>query len=302
LKLKFAAIDIGSNAIRLLFMNVYIVNGKAVYKKDFLIRVPLRLGEDAFLDKQISRKKTEKLIKTISAFKNLIEVNEALDYKACATAAIREAHNGAEIVNEVYKKTGVKIEIIDGDSEAGLINSNDIIETLENPEKNYLYIDVGGGSTEISLFVKRKLIKSRSFPIGTLKMLNDQVTEKEWIDLRQTLKDFKDKYGEIFGIGSGGNINKIHKLYGNAKGGFITFEMIKHAYETLSSYTIADRIKELGLRPDRADVIVPAAEIYMLVMRWAGIKKIFVPKIGLSDGIIKNLYQEYVKGKLKVAV
>jgi len=300
--LKFAAIDIGSNAVRLLFMNVYLVDGEPIYKKDFLIRVPLRLGEDAFMDKEISRKKVDKLIKTMSAFKNLIEVNDALDYRVCATAALREAENGDEIVKEVLKKTGVKIDIIDGDLEASVINSNDVVRSLDEPDLNYLYIDVGGGSTEISLFVKGKLVKSKSYPIGTLKMLNDQVEESTWLDLRETLKAFKDKHGQIYGIGSGGNINKIQKLYGNTKGGFITFEMIKHAHETLTGYTISDRIKELGLRPDRADVIVPAAEIHMLIMRWAGIKKVFVPKIGLSDGIIKNLYQEYVKGKLKVAV
>jgi exopolyphosphatase/guanosine-5'-triphosphate,3'-diphosphate pyrophosphatase len=300
--LKFAAIDIGSNAVRLLFMNIYLVDGNPVYKKDFLIRVPLRLGEDAFMDKKISRKKIDKLIKTMDAFRNLIEVNDALDYKVCATAALREASNGADIVKEIFKKTGVKIEIIDGDLEASVINSNDVVKSLEEPDKNYLYIDVGGGSTEISLFVKRKLVKSISYSIGTLKILNDQVEEKDWIDLRDTLKSFKDKHGQIYGIGSGGNINKIQKLYGNTKGGFITSEMIKHAHETLSAYTISDRIKELGLRPDRADVIVPAAEIHMLIMRWAGIKKIFVPKIGLSDGIIKNLYHSYVKGKLKITV
>jgi exopolyphosphatase / guanosine-5'-triphosphate,3'-diphosphate pyrophosphatase len=300
--LKFAAIDIGSNAVRLLFMNVYLVDGTPVYKKDFLIRVPLRLGEDSFMDGVVSKKKVDKLVKTMDAFRNLIEVNDALDYRVCATAALREARNGPDIVKEVEKKTGVKIEIIDGDLEASVINSNDVVKSMEEPEKNYLYIDVGGGSTEISLFVKRKLIKSVSYPIGTLKILNDQVAEKDWIDLRETLKDFKDKYGQIYGIGSGGNINKIQKLYGNTKGGFITSEMIKHAHETLSNMTISDRIKELGLRPDRADVIVPATEIHMLIMKWAGIRKIFVPKIGLSDGIVKNLYHSYVKGKLKIAV
>lgn len=300
--MKFAAIDIGSNAVRLLFMNVYVIDGKPVYKKDFLIRVPVRLGEDAFMDKIISQKKIDKLTKTMIAFKNLIEVNEALDYRACATAALREATNGDKIVADIYKNTGVKIEIIDGDDEAKVINSNSVIEDLEEPEKNYLYIDVGGGSTEISLFVDQKLLHSQSFPIGTLKILNDQVTEKEWIDLRETLKGFKEKYGNIYGIGSGGNINKIHKLYGNAKGKFITFEMIKYAQESLTALTISDRIKELGLRPDRADVIVPATEIHMLIMRWAGLKKIFVPKIGLSDGIVKNLYEEYVKKKLKLTV
>jgi exopolyphosphatase/guanosine-5'-triphosphate,3'-diphosphate pyrophosphatase len=300
--LKFAAVDIGSNAVRLLFMNVYIVNGAPVYKKDFLIRVPVRLGEDSFMDKVISQKKIEKLVKTMSAFKNLIEVNDALDYRVCATAALREAENGDEVVAEVYKKSGVKIEIIDGDNEASVINSNDVIDELEDPDKNYLYIDVGGGSTEISLFVNRKLVKSRSFSIGTLKILNDQVEESLWIELREMLKEFKDTYGNIYGIGSGGNINKIHKLYGNTKGKFITLDMIKYAHDTLSGMTISDRIKELGLRPDRADVIVPAAEIHMLIMRWAGIKKIFVPKIGLSDGIVKNLYEQYVKKKLKVVV
>lgn len=300
--MKFAAIDIGSNAIRLLFVNVFIVDGAPVYKKDFLIRVPLRLGEEAFVDKHISRKKIDKLVQTMLAFKNLIEVNDALDFKACATAALREAENGTAIVEEVYQKTGIKIHIIDGEQEARLINSNDVVKAMENPDKNYLYIDVGGGSTEISLFVKEKLIKSKSFSIGTLKILNDQVEENEWIQLRDTLKSFREKYGQIYGIGSGGNINKIHKLYGNTKNGYITYDMIKHAHEMLSSYTIADRIKLLGLRPDRADVIVPAAEIHMLIMRWAGIKKIYVPKIGLSDGIVKEVYQEYLKGKLKIAV
>lgn len=300
--MRFAAVDIGSNAVRLLFMNVYILNGSPVFKKDFLIRVPLRLGEDAFLDKKISPKKEEKLIKTMHAFKNLIEVNEALDYRICATAAFREAENNNDIVARVEKECGLKIEIIDGDVEAEVINSNNIIKELDTEEKNFLYIDVGGGSTEISLFIDTKLVHAQSFPIGTLRMLNHQVDENTWASAKNLMKQFKDAYPEIQGIGSGGNINKIQKLYGNIKGNFLTIENLKLAYDELNAMTISDRIKILGLRPDRADVIVPATEIHLMLMKWAGIKKIFVPKIGLSDGIIKKLYADYVKKKLKVVV
>ncbi len=294
--MRFAAIDIGSNAMRLLTMNVFANNGKPIFKKESLIRIPLRLGEESFMDGRISDSKADKLSKVIQAFKNLIEANDIVHYRACATAAMREASNGEEIMEKVFRETGVKIEIVDGSREAQLIYSNQIVESLDG-DNTYLYIDVGGGSTELSLLNKEKVLFSQSFPIGTLKILNNQVDDADWTPIMNLLKGFKKEYKQIIGIGSGGNINKIFKLYGDTEGGTLTQKQLLEAYNHLNSYTYAERVTVLGLKPDRADVILPATEIFLFISRYAGIRTFLVPKIGLSDGIIHQLYEEHVAGK-----
>jgi exopolyphosphatase/guanosine-5'-triphosphate,3'-diphosphate pyrophosphatase len=290
--MKFAAIDIGSNAVRLLFANVFLVGGQTIFKKESLIRIPLRLGEEAFIDGFISANKAEKLSKTLLSFRHLIEVNDITHYKACATAALREASNGEEVVEKVWKEAGVKINIIEGSQEARIIYANHVAQNLDNT-KAYLYIDVGGGSTELSLFAKGNLVKATSFPIGTLKLLNNQVDENNWAPMKKMLEEIRADYHDIAGIGTGGNINKIYKLYGDTVTGQINLKQLREAYEHLEGFTYAERVTILGLKPDRADVILPAAEIFMSVMEWANIDNIHVPKIGLSDGIVHLLFEEY---------
>lgn len=293
--MRFAAIDIGSNALRLLTMNVFANNGNPIFKKESLIRIPLRLGEEAFMDGKISDIKIKKLSGVMQAFKNLMEANDVLQYRACATAAMREASNGQEIIEKIFAETGVQIEIVDGSREAQLIYSNQIVETMEG-DKYYLYIDVGGGSTEISLITHSEILFSQSFPIGTLKILNNQVEDADWEPLMKVLKGFRRDYKSIIGIGSGGNINKIFKLYGDTDKGILSQKQLVEAWTHLSGYSYAERVTVLGLKPDRADVILPATEIFLFISRHAGIKNFMVPKIGLSDGIIHQLYAEYIGG------
>lgn len=289
--MRFASIDIGSNAVRLLFANVFEDGNKTVFKKESLIRVPVRLGQDSFTLGEISMVRAKNLVKTMKAFKYLMEVNDIAGFKACATAAMREAKNGEEIIHEINEKTGIKIEIVSGETEAQIIYSNHIEDQLDN-SKTYLYIDVGGGSTEMSLFHRGQHVKTHSFSIGTLRILNNQIRTTDWEPMKKILKKFREKHGTIFGIGSGGNINKIYKLFGNIKDGSISRTAIKKTYKTLTSYSYAERVRVLGLKPDRADVIVPATDIFLSAMKWANIPKIYVPKIGLSDGLIHLLYEE----------
>lgn len=290
--MKFAAIDIGSNAVRLLFANVFENGNPPQFKKTSLIRVPLRLGTDSFTQNKISTEKTDALLKTMLAFKYLIEVNQPIDYMACATSAMREADNGIEIVNEIKRQTGIAIEIIDGEREAGIIFSNHIAESL-NQGISYLYLDVGGGSTDLTLFSKNKRITSKSFNIGTVRMLESNVPESEWEKLKNWLTEITVRYYPIAGIGSGGNINTVFKLSQKKEGKPLPFKRIKSIYEYVKSYSYDERVKKLNLKPDRADVIIPALEIYLSIMKWANISKIYIPIIGLLDGIIHILYEKY---------
>lgn len=290
--MRFAAIDIGSNAIRLLFTNVYQTDGEPMFRKESLIRVPLRLGADAFLDGKISRVKAAKLEDTLLAFDKLMGVCDVLDYKACATAAMREASNGDYLLKRIKEQTGIDVRLIEGEQEAEIIYSNQIINQLD-PSRNYIYIDVGGGSTEISIFTNAQLVASRSFAIGTLKILNNLVDENQWDELKAFLKAHRKKYDKIYGIGTGGNINKLYKIYGKQSDTSISKAAIKKAYDIISGYSYAERVQVLGFKPDRADVIIPASEIFMFIMKHSGISKIYVPKVGLADGLVHVLYHEY---------
>jgi exopolyphosphatase / guanosine-5'-triphosphate,3'-diphosphate pyrophosphatase len=294
--LKFAAIDIGSNAVRLLFCNVYEHNGVVSFKKAELIRVPIRLGEDAFTNGKISTKKADKLVTAMKAFKHLIEVHDAIDYRACATSAMRDAENGYDIVNRVRKEAGIKIEIIDGKTEADIIYSNHIEEHLDK-SMNYLYIDIGGGSTEITLFSKNKAMVSQSFNIGTIRMLNDQIDKEYWNYFKNWVKEITAGYKPLIAIGSGGNINKLFKMTGRKPNKPIPTAKIKNLYEVLDSYTYEERIQVFGLNPDRADVIIPASKILLTVIKKADIEKIIVPQIGLADGIVHQLYEKYKENR-----
>lgn len=295
--MKFAAIDIGSNAVRLLLSRVIDNGNQPFFKKESLIRIPIRLGEDSFTHKRISEEKKNNLIKTMLGFKHLIYAYEAVDYIACATSAMREAENGKEIVANIKMETGINLEIIDGKSEADIINSNHIEKKL-NQESSYLYIDVGGGSTELTLFSKNESITSKSFDIGTVRLLKNLVPKESWKEMKKWIKQNTADFQPLLGIGSGGNINKIFRLSGKSEKKPLNYKNIKEINDYLCTFTLEERIKVLNLRPDRADVILPAAEIYLSVMKWAKIKQMFVPQIGLADGLIHILYERYKKEKI----
>ena len=293
--LKFAAIDIGSNAVRLLFTNVIEDGKRPTFKKSSLVRIPLRLGEDAFTLGKITDRRIDKLVKTMTAFKHLMEVQEVVAYRACATSAMREASNSAEIVERVKRESGIAIEVIDGKQEAEIIYSNQIVEML-NDDKTYIYVDVGGGSTELTVFAKRQMETSRSFNIGTLRMLNKKVTKGHFDELKAWIKEQNLDTRETSVIGSGGNINKILKVSGKKDLQQLEFDELKEIHRFVSYYSVDERIKTLGMNPDRAFVIVPAAKIFLKVMKWSGSKKVIIPTIGVSDGIVHQIYHDY-KGR-----
>jgi exopolyphosphatase / guanosine-5'-triphosphate,3'-diphosphate pyrophosphatase len=288
--MRYAAIDIGSNAVRLLIANIIEAEDGYYYKKDTLIRIPLRLGDDAFLNQKLSEKKIKELSQSMLAFRNLMDVFKVSEYKAFATSAMREAKNGPEVISRIKKEANIKIEIITGDVEAKMIYSSHIEETLDH-KKNYLYIDVGGGSTELSIFSKNKVVASQSFNIGTIRILDNKDTESEWARMRDWIKEYTKTLKPMFGIGTGGNINKLHRLSGEKDETPLSFGKIKSLYNYLNSYSLKERIQILELNQDRADVIIPAAEIYLSVMKWAGVKSVHVPKVGLVDGIIVHLME-----------
>jgi len=295
--LKFAAIDIGSNAVRLLFCNVYDDNGKISFKKAELLRVPIRLGEDSFLNGKISTKKADKLVTAMKAFKNLIDVYDAIDYRACATSAMRDADNRYDVVQRVRKEAGIKIEIIDGKTEADIIYANHIEEHLDK-SNNYLYIDIGGGSTEITLFSKNKAVVSQSFNIGTIRMLHNKIEKEYWTYFKNWVEEITKGYKPLIAIGSGGNINKLFKMSDRKPNKALPTEKLKGIYDVLESYSYEERVKILGLNPDRADVIIPASKILLTILKKAAIEKVIVPQIGLSDGIVHQLYEKYKEKKL----
>jgi exopolyphosphatase/guanosine-5'-triphosphate,3'-diphosphate pyrophosphatase len=289
--MRFAAIDIGSNAVRLLIANIIESEDGYSFKKDTLIRIPLRLGDDAFQLNKLSEKKIKELSLTMMAFKNLMDVFKVKHYQAYATSAMRESKNGLDVVKRIKTETGVKIEIISGDKEAAIIYSSHFEETLD-PKKNYLYIDVGGGSTELSIFAKGKLIASESFNIGTIRMLDNKDQESEWERMRNYIKEHGKLLKPLFAIGTGGNINKLHRLSGEKDDVPLTYTKIKSLYNYLNGFSLKERIQLLDLNQDRADVIIPASEIFLTIMKWANIKQIYVPKVGLVDGVIIQLMEE----------
>ncbi|HVG14831.1 MAG TPA: hypothetical protein VM935_07720 [Chitinophagaceae bacterium] len=296
--MKLAAIDIGSNACRLLISEVIkSPQGKLDFVKIALIRVPLRLGFDVFETGRIAELKAEQLLKTIMSYKLLLDVYDVKHLKACATSAMRDAENAREILEEVKDKTGIEIKVITGQEEASYIYENHVADFMSNTE-SYLYIDVGGGSTELTFFTDGKLAAKESFNIGTIRLLKDQVTEAEWDTMKNFIRSKKATYHHITAIGSGGNINKIFSLSKRKEGKPLDLELLRNYYKEFSSLTVTQRISFYKLREDRADVIVPALLIYINVMRWADTEEIFVPKIGLADGLIHFLYDEIMAGQI----
>jgi exopolyphosphatase/guanosine-5'-triphosphate,3'-diphosphate pyrophosphatase len=289
---KYAAIDIGSNAIRLLISNIVIDKHKdPQFKKSSLVRVPIRLGADTFVTGKISEEKINRMTDALEAFKLLMKVHGVEKYKACATSAMREAINKEDVVRKIKDKTGIDIDIINGKKEAAIIFSTDLSEFTESDE-SYLYVDVGGGSTEFTLFSKGKIINSKSFKMGTVRLMNNPKAENKLIfkEVQNWIESNTKNIKKISLIGSGGNINKIFKMSGRTIGKPISYIYLSAQYQFLKQMSYKERISELSLNPDRADVIIPATKIYLSAMKWSGARKIFVPKIGLSDGIIKSLY------------
>jgi len=289
-----AAVDIGSNAVRLLISRVYLVDGKPYFSKEELFRMPVRLGEDVFKTGLISEVKIQKLKDTLMGFKALMKAYDVSHYKAVATSAMRDAENGNLIIQEIYRDFEITIEIIDGKKEARMVFENHIEEQL-NPKQSYMYIDVGGGSTEITLYHQNAIFASNSFNIGTVRLLLEKVPKSSWEQMKDWIKDATKTIDSISAIGSGGNINKIFKMYGKREAQYISFEKLKHAHESLNTLSIQERIERLHLKPDRADVIVHAAKIYLSIMKQARIERMFVPQVGLSDGLIHELYLELKK-------
>jgi exopolyphosphatase/guanosine-5'-triphosphate,3'-diphosphate pyrophosphatase len=294
--IRFAAIDIGSNAVRLLIADVSKNNGTFKFKKNTLVRVPLRLGDDAFIAKRISERKGNDLVKTMLAFKNLMEVYQVTEYLACATSAMREAENGAELVKLIKQKANVDLEIIEGQREANIIYANHIEEDLDK-DKTYLYIDVGGGSTELSVFVKGTPVTSKSFDIGTIRILDNQDKDETWEDMKDWVGSHTKNFKTLAAIGTGGNINKLFKMAEEKDNEPLSIQKLNSLYNKLTKLSLKERIQDLGLNPDRADVIIPASEIFLTIMKWAKIKQIYVPKVGMVDGIIKLLIEEKLNDK-----
>lgn len=292
--MKYASIDIGSNAVRLFVANVFDKKGELKHKKSTLVRIPIRLGADVFGPKnKISSRNEQRLIHGMIAFKNLMQVHEVSRYRACATSAFRESKNGDEVIKKIKKETGIQIDLISGAEEARVIYANQI-EKLLDAKTNALYVDVGGGSTELSMFKGRELVISKSFQIGTVRLLQGSEDVTVWADIKEWIEEAVKLCQPNYVIGSGGNINKLVKLSNEKTGEVdktINYKQLKELFHSIVSYSYEERISELDLNPDRADVIIPASKIFLAIMDWADVKKVFVPKIGLADGIVTELYK-----------
>lgn len=290
--MRLAAIDIGSNAARLLIAEVLQdKNGNPSFNKLNLIRVPLRLGFDVFEKGEISKEKRGMVLQTMKAYGHLINAYGVKNVIACATSAMRDASNSADLIRKVKLETGLEIEIISGDLEASIIYENHVAENMDT-EHSYMYIDVGGGSTELTFFADGKLVFKQSFNIGTIRLLKDMVDDTQWNEVKETIKTKTKGYKKIVAIGTGGNINKIFSLSKKKDGKPLSLDILKDYYKEISNVSLEDRINIYKLREDRADVIVPALQIYINVMRWSDTDEIYVPKIGLADGLIQHLYSE----------
>lgn len=286
---KLAAIDIGSNAVRLLISSVTENNAKTIFKKISLVRVPLRLGEDVFTKGKISVKNFKKLQKTIKAFKILMQMHKVYMFKCVATSAMREAKNSSKIIEEIFKKFNFKIDLISGKKEA-LIIANVFLKNSDTSINNYLYVDVGGGSTELNVISKNKIVKSKSFKIGTVRSLNNSIKTKDWHSFKDWIKKSSEVYKDIIVIGSGGNASKILKISGKSTNQIIDYESLEKINSLINSMSFEQRVFKLQLNVDRADVIVPALNIYLKSLEYSNSKSFIVPRIGLADGVIRQIY------------
>lgn len=295
LNVHYAAIDIGSNAVRLLIKQVEEdTEGKANFRKEMLLRVPLRLGFDVFAMGKISEEKEKNLMRLMKVFRHMMKIYDVEAFRACATSAMRDAQNGKDIIKRIKKKTGIEIEIIDGQEEAKTIYNNHN-EYMEDRNGNYMYVDVGGGSTEINLLSQGTLVCSRSYNIGTVRILNQAVTDAEWERLKNDMQELAASYEKTNIIGSGGNINKLYKLADkkDKRKQRITIDTLKKLHEELKALSVKERMEKYQLKPDRADVIVPAGNIFLNIAEWIHATYIYVPVIGLADGIIDELYLQH---------
>ena len=301
-KVNYAAIDIGSNAVRLLIKSIdrEAVQEKKI-KKVMMLRVPLRLGFDVFSIGELSEKKADKLRRLMKAFRQLMKIYDVDDYRACATSAMRDARNGRTIIKKIEKDTGIRIEIIDGQEEARMMYNNHI-ECMEDRLGNYMYVDVGGGSTEINLLTNGELVWSVSYNIGTVRMLSNAVKEGTWQQMEEELMKVTEGVAAINIIGSGGNINKLFRLADkkDKKLQRLPVSSLQTVYDVLKPLTPEERVEAFSLKQDRADVIVPAAEIFLKIAEVVHAEYIYVPVIGLSDGIIDNLYAKSLEKEMKI--
>lgn len=290
---KIAGIDIGSNSVRLLVANVIVDGSKVLFKKSSLTRLPIRLGTDAFGEGLISPKRVQMLTEGMKAYEKIMNVHEVEHYRACATSALREASNGPQITETIRQGTGISIELIDGAEEAKLIFQADFMAQIEEGKRSFLYIDVGGGSTELTLFHGKEIKASRSFRIGTIRLLHKQVSDDQWKTMQNWIKDVTKDSSDITMIGSGGNINRTFKL-AQSKNAELSIPKIARIKKDLEQYEPEERMLRFDLNPDRSDVITHALDIYLSASRWAGARAMMVPKKGLADGMVKDLfYREF---------
>jgi exopolyphosphatase/guanosine-5'-triphosphate,3'-diphosphate pyrophosphatase len=297
---KYAAIDIGSNALRTLIANVIIDDkGNFNFYKNSLVRVPIRLGQDTFTSGEISKENIKRIVKAVKAFKNIIKIHNVTDFNAYATSALREAKNSNSIVKLIQKKTGIKIDLIDGKKEASLISSVNFFHGIEK-KSNFLYVDVGGGSTEFSVLCNGERIHEKSFKVGTVRLLNNIVKDDTWSEIKNWVTDNTFNISNLSLIGTGGNINKIHKISSAKDYDPISYYSLSNLFDSMNKLTYKERIIKYQLNPDRADVILPALSIYLKALKWSGSKKIYVPKIGLSDGMIQELFIRKLKNKSEI--
>lgn len=290
---KLAGIDIGSNSVRLLVSNVIESGETILFKKSSLTRLPIRLGPDAFGEGRISENNLKRLIAGMSAYRKIMEVHGVEKYRACATSALRESKNGIQVVERIYRESGVNIELISGKEEARMIFSSDMIGDVAEAHETFLYIDVGGGSTELTLFHKGEIRNSRSFKIGTIRLLKDLVKKKRWEEMKEWIQEKTEDFDEVLMVGSGGNINRTFKLVQKRKGETMTLKGLKGIREQILNFDDDQRMIEFDLNPDRTDVLPHALRIYINAMKWAGAEEMIVPKKGLADGIVRFLYREH---------
>ena len=296
---KLGAIDIGSNSVRCLISNVVYKDGYTYYRKVSMIRLPIRLGQEVFLNGALSEETAARFAEGMQAYKHLLKVHGVQDFRAVATSAMREAANGAELVKKVRKSSGIDIQIIDGAEEARLVFNSKLYDIIQAPQEYFIYIDVGGGSTELSILHDQDVIASESFKIGGVRVMNGLDTEEEWLRMKKWTERHMRNFHNKAAIGAGGNINKLHKISLRSLNKPLRLSYIEDQFDMISSLDVEERVTQLGLNFDRADIIVHALPIYMKVMQWAGVGKIYVPKIGVSDGLIRDLYHKEYKEKVE---
>ena len=295
---KLAGIDLGSNSVRLLITNV--IDNEVdlpVFKKSSLTRLPIRLGDDAFGKGAIQKSTRNRLTLGMIAYANIMKVHGVEKFRACATSALRDSKNGEEIIAHIKKKTGIEIELISGKEEAKIIFSSGMTDVMKGSDETFLYIDVGGGSTELTLFHNDIVIASKSFKIGTIRLLKNQVAKSTWKQMEKWVKEVTSDIENIIMVGSGGNINRTFKLSGQAIGSILEIDYIQNTYDILLEFSTEERIIKFDLNPDRADVITHALGIYLSAMKWAKSTKMTVPKKGLADGMVRDLYRRTKKKK-----